>query len=256
MAAAVATRVVSLSPAFTELLFAIGAGDVVVGRTDWCDFPPAARSVPSVGDGIAPNVEAILARRPDAVLVYASGANTAATAQLRAANIAVITLPMDVLDDVPAAARRLGQLTGRPTRADSLARTFAAALDSARAVAADGPVPRVMLLAWDQPPIVIGAGSFQHELVTLAGATNVFEDLPQPSGQVAIETIAARDPDAVLLLDAEAVPTWAARPEWRVVRAVREGLFLPVQGSEFARPSFRALDAVRMLRAAFATLPR
>ena len=61
----VATRIVSLSPAFTELLFAIGAGDRVVGRTRWGDYPPAASAVPSVGDGLAPNVEAVAARRPD-----------------------------------------------------------------------------------------------------------------------------------------------------------------------------------------------
>ncbi|HJS48671.1 MAG TPA: helical backbone metal receptor, partial [Gemmatimonadales bacterium] len=69
-----AARVVSLLPTFTELAFALGAGDAVVGRTTWCDWPAAAAAVPSVGDGLAPNVEAIVARRPDLVLVYRAGA--------------------------------------------------------------------------------------------------------------------------------------------------------------------------------------
>jgi iron complex transport system substrate-binding protein len=250
-----AARVVSLSPAFTELLFALGAGDRVVGRTAWCDWPPDAAGVPSVGDGLQPNVEAVAARHPDLVLLYATTANQAAADRFAALGIPTLTLPMDRLDDVPAAARRLGAALGLAARADSVAAAFAAALDSARRAARAGPTPRVLLLAWDQPPIVIGGASFQTELVALAGAENVFADLPQPSAPVSIETIAARDPDLVLLLDAGRPPTWAARPEWRAVRAVRAGRFVPVTGSAFARPSLRALEAVRALRLALAEAP-
>ncbi|HET7040177.1 MAG TPA: ABC transporter substrate-binding protein, partial [Gemmatimonadales bacterium] len=103
--------------------------------------------------------------------------------------------------------------------------------------------------AWDNPPITIGGGSFQSELVALAGGINVFADLPQPSAPVSLETIAARDPDLVLVSDST-VPAWSRRPEWRAVRAVRERRFVLVHGSDFARPTFRALEAVRRLRAA------
>lgn len=246
-AAGAATRVVSLSPAFTELLFAIGAGDRVVGRTQWGDTPPAALAVPSVGDGLAPNVEAVLARNPDLVVFYASGANAAARERLETLHVPTLTLPMDRLDDVPEAARRLGRATGTFARADSLATAFARAVDSARAAIPAGSRPRALILAWEEPPIVIGGGSFQNELLTLAGAENVFGDLLQPSGQVTLETIAARDPDVVILLDAAGMPAWAERPEWQVVRAVRERRFVPVTGSVFARPTLRALDAVRVL---------
>jgi iron complex transport system substrate-binding protein len=248
-----ARRIVSLAPSITELLFAIGAGERVVGRTTWCDFPPAALAVPSVGDGLHPNVEAIVARRPDLVLLYASPSNAAAIARLHTLGIATDTIRMDRLADVIAGARRFGRLTGTTRVADSLAAAFAAALDSARAAPAPGPRPRVLLLAWDVPPVVIGGGSFQDELVSLAGADNVFADLPQPSGQVSIETIAARDPDLVLLLgETSPTPAWAARPEWQVVRAVRQRRFVRLTGSEFARPSFRALAAAWALRAAIA----
>src|SRR3989441_11886870 len=73
-----AQRVVSLLPSFTELLFAIGAGDRLVGRTTWCDYPPEALGVPSVGDGMPPNVEAVAARHPDLVVLYRSGPNVTA----------------------------------------------------------------------------------------------------------------------------------------------------------------------------------
>lgn len=250
--AAPARRVVSLSPAFTELLFAIGAGDRVVGRTAWCDAPAAALAVPSVGDGLAPNVEAVLARAPDLVVLYASATNASAVDRLAALGVPTRTLPMDRLDDVPAAARALGQLTGTAGHADSLAAAFTRAVDSARRATPSAPTRRVLLLAWEEPPIVIGGGSFQDELVTLAGAVNVFADLDLPSAQVTVEAIAARDPDLIVLLDADGMPAWSARPEWQVVRAVRERRFLPVRGTAFARPTLRALEAVRTLRDAFA----
>jgi ABC-type Fe3+-hydroxamate transport system substrate-binding protein len=161
-----------------------------------------------------------------------------------------VALRMDRLEDVIADARRLGRLTGDSVRADSVAGAFETALDSARAAPPRGQRRRVLLLSWDQPPIVIGGGSFQSELVALAGAENVFGDLRQPSAEVSIETIAARDPDVIVVLGDSGRPAWASRPEWRTVRAVRDGRFVAVQGSEFARPSFRALDAARELRAA------
>src|SRR3989441_12856054 len=77
-----ARRIVSLLPSFTEILFAIGAGERLVGRTTWCDYPPEALAVPSVGDGMPPSVEAVAARRPDLVLLYRSGPNVTAAEQL------------------------------------------------------------------------------------------------------------------------------------------------------------------------------
>jgi ABC-type Fe3+-hydroxamate transport system substrate-binding protein len=104
------------------------------------------------------------------------------------------------------------------------------------------------VIVWDNPPIVIGAGSFLTDLLALAGARNVFDDVPQPSAPTGIEAIAARDPDVILSLG-DSVPALARRPEWRSVRAVRERRIVTVRGSEFERPTFRAFDAIRALRA-------
>jgi ABC-type hemin transport system substrate-binding protein len=100
-----ARRIVSLSPASTELLFALGAGDRVVGRTTWCDYPPEARRVPSVGDGLNPNLEAILALRPDLVVLYRSPLNQTAARRLGALGIAAPVLAQDRLEDLAQAAR-------------------------------------------------------------------------------------------------------------------------------------------------------
>lgn len=251
-----ATRVVSLSPATTELLFAIGAGTKVVGRTKWDVEPPAATSVPSVGDGMQPNVEAIVARRPDLVVAYPSTGNAGAVHQLEQLHIPTVEVGMNRLDDVPRVARLLGPIVAVGARADSLAARFNAGLDSARAARDSQPAgPSVLLLSWTDPPIVIGAGSFQSELVALAGAHNAFADIAAPSSEVSIETIAARDPDLIVLTGAGDT-AWTHRPEWRAVRAVRERRFVRVTGNEFAWPSFRALDAVRELEIALAEVTR
>src|SRR5712691_6287357 len=228
--AAPAQRVVSLLPSFTEMLFAMGAGDRLVGRTTWCEYPPQALAVPSVGDGMPPSVEAVAARHPDLVVLYRSGPNVAAA---------------DQLERLGPVTRRLGKLAGREAPAESLATE----LDR---VVSQPPAPSTQSLAfivWDNPPIVIGAGSYLDRLAALAGARNVFHDVGSPSAQVSIETIAARDPDFVALLSDSAVPPrYAMRPEWRVVRAVRDARFLFLPGQLFGRPGPRAAEAIRELR--------
>src|SRR2546428_1382188 len=216
--AAPARRVVSLLPSFTEILFAIGAGDRLVGRTTWCDYPPQALAVPSVGDGMPPSVEGVAARHPDLVELYRSGPNVAAAEQLERLGIRTVLFDLNRLGRLGPVSGRLGRLAGREAPAESLA----TALDR---VVSQPPAPSTQSLAfivWDNPPIVIGAGSYLDRLAALAGARNVFHDVGSPSAQVSIETIAARDPDFVAVLTDSAVPPrYATRPEWRGVGAGR-----------------------------------
>jgi iron complex transport system substrate-binding protein len=243
--AAPATRIASLIPATTEILFAIGAGQAVVGRTTWCDYPPAAKAVRNLGDGISPNLEAILATRPDLVLLYNSARNAEAAERLRASGIPALRLNTDALADVARVARLLGRVSGHERGADSVA----AAFDTALAAATVSPVaraPKVLLLVWEQPPMTIGRGSFLNELVERAGGRNVFDDVAASAGTVSIEAVASRDPDLILIAT-EGPASFVSRPEWQVVRAVRERRLLQISGSEFNRPSPRSPTAIREL---------
>jgi iron complex transport system substrate-binding protein len=245
-----ARRVVSLVPATTELLFAIGAGAAVVGRTQWCDYPEAALAVPSVGDGIGPNLELVVDRRPDLVLLYA-GANAGAVAeQLRPLGIPTLSLDSDELTDVPRLARLLGRVTGREAGADSVARAFER--DLARAQAPERNTRSAFLLVWDQPPMTVGRGSFLTELMARAGLRNIFDDVAASSAVINIEGVVARNPDLILTLGA-ASPKIAGRPEWQVVPAVRAGRFVHAEGSEFSHPGPRSPQAIRELRHAMET---
>ncbi len=240
-------RIVSLLPSFTELLFAIGAGDRVVGRTQWCDYPPAALAVPSVGEGLPPNIEAVAARHPDLVVLYNAGANVAAAKQLERIGIRTVLIDLNRLEDLGPATRTLGHLTGLDVRAESLATV----LDSL----AHQPPPSsrtstsLAFVVWDNPPIIIGHGSYLDQLASSAGARNVFSDVAAPSAQVSLETIVARDPQWIAVLsDSGTAPAFAKRREWRAVRAVREGHFLLLPGSLFGRPGPRSAEAIRQLR--------
>lgn len=242
-----ADRVVSLAPPITELVFALGAGDRLVGRTQWCTYPPEARRVPSVGDGLFPNVEAIAARRPDFVVLYATPANAGALERLERLEIATVELPFDRLEHLPQAARTLGPLLGRVRTADSIAEAFDRWL-------ATPPPParwRVAFVVSHAPLITIGRGSFLSELARRAGAENVFADLPQPSPRVSLEALTAREPDALIMLGESADPgPEMRRPEWQAVGAVRRGRIVRLQGDHLSYPSLRAPQAVLDLRAA------
>lgn len=238
-----AHRVVSLAPSITELLFALGAADQVVGRTVYDKYPPAALQVPAVGDGLNPSVEAIVARHPDLVLLYRSAHTDAAAQQLEHLGIPTLVVRHDGLADIARTARLLGRATGQ----DSAGQAVGRSVDSLLAQPLPPVRSRIAYVVWDAPPIVIGAGSFLDELARRAGAENVFHDIATPSATVSIETIVARDPDWIAVVRDSAgdePPAWSRRPEWRVVRAVRQGRFLMLPADLFGQPSARAREAI------------
>lgn len=248
-----ALRVASLAPSTTELLFAIGAGSRVVGRTRWCDWPAEAALVPSLGDGIAPSMEAILGAQPDLVVLYQSPSNAAAAGRLRGLGIPTVQLRTDSFQDLA----RNAELLGRALAVSDSARAIVEGLTEGLSRLdrrGDSLGPRVLILAWDQPPMTIGSGSFQHELVARAGGRNIFADVAAPSATVSLEAITARQPEVVLTTSPS--PPFVTRPEWQVVTAVRERRLVVMQGSEFSRPSPRAPDAIRRLAAAFDSVGR
>ena len=255
--AAPPSRVVSLVPATTELVFALGVGSRLVGRTTWCDYPAEAAAVPDLGNGIDPNVEAVVAARPDLVLLYKSGANRAAAERFRALGIPTLELATDRMEDFDRITRLLGAALGRREQAESLVVRTKRDLDAASRfpVLPSSRRPSVFILAWDRPAMTLGRGSFLSEILDHAGARNVFDDLATSSAPVSIEAVIARNPDFILI-STDGEPTIAGRTEWRAVRAVRERRFLRARGSEFNRPSPRIGTAVRELAAALDSLAR
>lgn len=253
--AAPAARVVSLIPATTELLFAIGAGPLMVGRSHWDEYPPSAAGIADMGDAIPPNLERVVAARPDLVLLYRSAQNASAAARLREMGIPAVQLRTDLLADVPRLARLLGRLTGRDREGDSVARAFEAAMDSLPPPVDSTGAPSVLMLVWTRPPMTVGRGSFLDEAVRRAGGRNLYADLASSSAQISIESVAERDPDLILVLG-DSLPAFASEPEWQVVRAVRERRFILMGTSALSYPGPRTPAAIRRLAARIAAARR
>ena len=235
-------RIVSLSPATTELLFAIGAGPRVVGRTHWDRWPDSARYAADVGPGLRPNVEAVLELRPDLVILYASEDNRAAARQLAGAGVTVLALKVDRIEDFRRAARLLGVAVGEPARARTVVDSVDRTLARVRAATSALPRPTVFWHVWDAPVITIGRGSYLDELLQIAGGRNVYGDDPSPSPQVSLEDVIRRDPD-VILAGAEGAARIRESAQWRSVGAVRRRRVLVVDTGLVGRPSVRMGEA-------------
>ena len=235
-------RIVSLNPTTTELVFALGAGKRLVGRTSYDSWPDSAKLVPDLGAGLRPNVEAILGAHPDLVLLYASQDNRAAAARLRAAGISTLSLKIDSIGSFKSGILLIGKVLGDTLRARTVRDSVTATLDRVSAATRSLPHPKVFWQVWDAPIITIGKGSFMDELVQIAGADNTYGDIASPSPVVSLEDISHRNPDFIL-----AGPVGAKQlrtdDKWRIVRAVRADDVLVVDTNLVARPSVRLGEA-------------
>ncbi|HEU4719726.1 MAG TPA: helical backbone metal receptor [Gemmatimonadaceae bacterium] len=239
-------RIVSLNPATTELLFAIGAGGRLVGRTTYDRWPEAALALPDLGGGLRPNVEGVLAARPDLVVLYASDDNREAARRFRAAGVATAAYRVDRIADFRRVTLALGALTGDSVAARVTVDSVDATVARVRASTAALPKPTVFWPLYDQPLLATGGGSFLNELIDVAGGSNVYAFLPEPSPRITVEDLLRRDPD-VIVLAPESRARYLGDPRWRALRAVREGRLLAVDTSVVFRPGPRLGEAARSI---------
>jgi ABC-type Fe3+-hydroxamate transport system substrate-binding protein len=261
---ACAARIVSLSPHATEGLFALGAGATVVGVDDYSTEPPAARGLPRVGAYIDPDLEGLVALRPD--LVVLAGTQRALAERLELLELPTLVAPDTRLDDVFATLELLGGAVCRPEPAAALSARLRGEI--AAAAPRDGRRVKAVLVV-DRPAgelrqfYVAGPDNFLGDLLTAAGAENVFGDAANPFPQVSLEPILAADPALVLeLVPGVDAATAAERVAlWRRVapglRAVRQGgvaaltePWLPVPGPSVGRSVARLAELVAAARAA------
>jgi ABC-type Fe3+-hydroxamate transport system substrate-binding protein len=244
------TRIVSLNPTTTEILFAIGAGTRVVGRTQYDQWPDSARLVADLGPGIRPNVEAVIGARPDLVLLYGSEDNRPAARRLQAAGIATAAFKVDSIAQFDRLTRLLGRIVGDSARGALVADTVMRTLDSVRSVTRGLRRPTVVIPTWNEPLIVIGGGSFMNELVTIAGGRNVYDSFPSPSPTVSYEDVLRRNPEYILT-GPEAADRIRTLVKWRTLPALRAGRVLLFDTATVLRPATRigegAVSLARLL---------
>jgi len=251
-----AQRIVSLMPAVTETVIALGAGDRLVGIGKFDPEVPGRPDLPRLGDAFGVGLEAVSALEPDLILVNAKNVASMLAPLGRRARIE--TVPTDRLAQVLSSTRRLAELLGEPERGEALVAEMNGALAAARARAEararkGGGRPRVLIVLQHRPFYVAGAGSYVHELLELVGAENVAADLEQAWPTLGEEALVARAPEVILDTSAgveEGVDPAALASRWArfdTVPAVREGRVLPVTDQSLFRPGPRIPMAIELL---------
>jgi iron complex transport system substrate-binding protein len=219
------TRIVSLVPAVTEMLFALGAGPKVVGVSTYDHFPPEVERVTRVGALLDPDIERILSLRPDMVVVYRSQSDV--LAQLGRAKISPFVYAHAGLADVTSTLRQVGQRIGAAAEADKLAAEIERRIEAVRTAAKSQRPRTLVVFARDAFALrgifASGGAGFVHDMVTAAGGDNVFADTKREAVQATSELIIARAPDVILELRAEPMDAGTKTKEistWNALRSV------------------------------------
>ena len=241
------SRIVSLVPAVTEILFTLGAWHQLVGRTRWGIHPPAARTISDVGDGMRPSLEVVLSVEPDLVLLYDGAGNQSVAQRLESMGVRTLSLRHDTLSDLERNIILLGGLVGCPTAASELVARIRTGLEEVASARPADRRTRVYWDAWPEPAITIGAGSFLDSLLQIAGAKNVFDDQAGSAPRVSLEAIIYRDPDRILVPIAPSTfgidPELSGRPGWDRIPAVRQGRISVLNQDLVSRMGPRVVDA-------------
>lgn len=243
-------RIVSLIPAATEIVFALGAEECLVGRSTWDDHPAAVTAIPDVGRAIGADVERVVARRPDLVLLVSGSDNARTVDDFERLGVPSVVFAMNRLPELRSTVERLGRLLQRDGRADSLWSAIEDDLRDVRERTSGLERPVTYYDVAHPPPITIGRGSYLDSLITIAGGRNAFHDVEAPSPTISLEAIAVRDPDLILFpvgdgWDGASHP--ADRPLWSSLRAVRAGNVRRVDADLLHRLGPRVGKAVREL---------
>jgi iron complex transport system substrate-binding protein len=249
-------RIVSLAPSNTEILFALGAEDLLVGRDDFSDYPPEALEIASVG-GVYPsaNAEVIVALEPD--LVLAAGiTNPDSVRQLAALGLTVFTTRVNNnLADVFSDILDVGRLVGRAAAAEALVVALRARAEAVTAKTSDlAERPKVFYeVDATEPasPWTAGPNTFIDEMITLAGGQNVGAVLPDQYAQISLEQLVAEDPDVIVLGSAtyggQTPELVAQRPGWQDIQAVARGAVYTFDDNLVSRPGPRVVDGLETL---------
>lgn len=244
-------RIVSLAPALTEILFALGLDERVVGVTDFCDYPPGAREKATVGGYVNPSVEAILALEPDLVLVSPAIGNRDSALAVERAGVRLGVVDADDLAGTFTAIRTVARLCGVEAEGAELARAVRSRVEAVVAhVTGLEPVPALFCLQ-TEPLIVAGTGTLPAEILELAGGRNVVAASGYP--RLGIEALLDLSPAVIVHsrmdtdapgLEAAARAFWA---RWPSIPAVHRGRVHVIDASAALRPGPRIADAVELL---------
>jgi len=243
-------RIISLVPSVTEILFAIGAQDRLVGVTDFCDYPAEARRKPRVGGMLAPSLETMVALKPDLVVATTSGNRHETFDQLARLEVPVFVVNPVTVADVLDLLSRLGRLTDRVDAAGRLVSALRERIRAVSARVAGRARPRVLYVLWPDPLIVPARGALVTELIALAGGDSVTADGGQGYPRYSMEAALARNPEVIILASHGSSPSPLVRAQWErfgQVPAIAAGRLHTMDGNLMHRYGPRMVDGLEQL---------
>jgi cobalamin transport system substrate-binding protein len=239
-------RVVSLAPNLTEIVFAVGGGDRLVGRTSYCDFPPEAKSVTEVGDTLHPSLERIISLKPQVVLISTASQLEVFTQQLQNQNIAVfVTDPHDV-EGVFRSIEQVGEILGKKEQAATLVQTLRRRTNAVEEAVKQKPPVRVFYQLSAEPLYTAGHDAFVTDLMRRAGAISVTADIPGAWPKFSSESALAAKPDAIILPTGGSMGSGnsTVTEALRQSPAVLQGRVYKINDDHLVRPGPRAIDGL------------
>jgi iron complex transport system substrate-binding protein len=247
--AAAAIRIVTVAPSLTELVYAAGAGDKLVAVSAYSDYPVEAKVLPQVADFSGINIEALLAKRPDLVLVWMSGTREADIARLTKLGIRVESIGVNQLSDVPKALRRIGVLAGATVSAEKTALQFEARLKLLNNKYRDANKISAFFEISRTPLMTIGGTHFISEVMALCGATNIFANIDQITFTPSRESLLVKNP-RIILHGAKLNNDKKQKRDNAIYAglgaASREQIFA-IEADHILRPGPRLLDAAEVM---------
>ncbi|MFZ5799825.1 MAG: ABC transporter substrate-binding protein [Candidatus Omnitrophota bacterium] len=246
-------RYISLAPSTTEILFALGLDEEIVGVSSYCNYPLPARLKPKIGDFSHPNLEQILALKPD--YIFCTGLEQAAViVELRRQGVKVYVADPKNIEELLDTIREIGALTDRMEAAIALIKKLRREIESISTKTRLVPAvkrPKVFVEIWHEPLMTAGKGSFVDELITFAGGINIAQDVHRPYSIFSAEKVISLNPDCIILayMDEEMpVKLVKSRFGWEGISAVKNNrVFNDINPDILLRPGPRITEGLRVL---------
>ncbi len=239
-------KVVSLSPAITEILFALEQDDKIVGTTDYCDYPEAALNKPKVGNFENPNLELIVASEPDLVFV-AAGVQSDLIDKFEELGIKVFCLDAETLEEVIRNIELTGQIMGAEDIAQNIAQDMRARMNNVIEKVKGLDRPLVFYEVWDDPLMSAGPGSFIDDLINLAGGENLAKDAASRYPQINFEVVVERNPDIYIAVNHYKENEIIARPSYDSLKAVQTGNVYTIEDDLVTLPGPRIIIGLEQM---------
>jgi len=244
------TRIVSLAPSNTEVLYALGLGDRVVGVTEYCDYPPEAKQKPKIGGFANIDLEKVIGLDPDLVLATNIHAG-AVVSELQKRGVTVVVVEPKNVDDVLAEITFVGKITATSDAAAKLIAQMKTRIDAIAAKTATAKTKPRVFYEIDKSLYTPGPGSFLDDMIIKAGGVNIASDAQSAYPQLSLESFVLKDPEVIFLGDhpfGETPDTVKARPGWANISAVKNGRIVPVVDVNIvSRPGPRLVEGLELI---------